>query len=310
MTFLQATRPFLSLRRPIIDRLERASRALLLPEDGTAIDFSRPAGEPALAAPTSVSWRVFKNPVALFIGGITAVILELAEPRVRSGVWNHSGFRANPVRRLRRTGLAAMVTVYGARSMAETMIEGVRRLHDRVRGTTPDGEAYWGNDPELLKWVHVTASFGFLRAYHTYVHPLAQPERDRYYAEGGHSAALYGAARSVASEAEAEALLQTMRPRLEPSPILFEFLDIMRTAKMLPPALRLAQPTLVRASISLTPSWTREILGLGDKLCLKPWQAVLVKQAGALADRIVLESSPAVQASRRVGLPPDFLYKA
>jgi uncharacterized protein (DUF2236 family) len=53
-----------------------------------------PAGEPALAAPDSVSWRVFKNPVSLFVGGVTAVILELAEPRVRTGVWEHSSFRA------------------------------------------------------------------------------------------------------------------------------------------------------------------------------------------------------------------------
>jgi uncharacterized protein (DUF2236 family) len=33
---------------------------------------------------------VFKNPVTLFIGGVGAVLLELAEPRVRDGVWGHS----------------------------------------------------------------------------------------------------------------------------------------------------------------------------------------------------------------------------
>lgn len=83
---------------------------------GPRIDFTAPAGEPALAAPDSVSWRVFKNPVSLFVGGVTAVILELAEPRVRSGVWDHSSFKTDPLTRLKRTGLAAMVTVYGARS--------------------------------------------------------------------------------------------------------------------------------------------------------------------------------------------------
>ncbi len=40
--------------------------------------------------------------------------MELAEPRVRNGVWERTTFRADPIRRLRRTGLAAMVTVYGA----------------------------------------------------------------------------------------------------------------------------------------------------------------------------------------------------
>ena len=41
--------------------------------------------------------------------------MELAEPRVRSGVWEHTTFRVNPILRLRRTGLAAMVTIYGPR---------------------------------------------------------------------------------------------------------------------------------------------------------------------------------------------------
>jgi uncharacterized protein (DUF2236 family) len=59
---------------------------------------------------------VFRNPLSLFVGGITAVLLELAEPRVRTGVWEHTAFRTQPQQRLQRTGLAAMVTVYAARS--------------------------------------------------------------------------------------------------------------------------------------------------------------------------------------------------
>lgn len=54
---------------------------------GTIIDFSSPVGEAALLAPDSVQWRVYKNPIALGIGGIAAVLLEFAEPRIRSGVW-------------------------------------------------------------------------------------------------------------------------------------------------------------------------------------------------------------------------------
>ena len=45
---------------------------------GAPADFRAPMGEPALAAPDSLTWRIFKNPVALFAGGIAAVILELA----------------------------------------------------------------------------------------------------------------------------------------------------------------------------------------------------------------------------------------
>ena len=258
-------------------------------------------------SPNSVSWRVFKNPVSLFIGGVTAVIMEFAEPRVRTGVWEHTTFRVDPVRRLRRTGLAAMVTVYGARSMAEGMIARVRRVHDGITGITPSGEAYRANDPELLNWVHGTAAYGFAQAYHAYVKPLSLLERNCYYAEGDTAAALYGASGAPASEADLEMLFQAMAGQLERSDIVFEFLAIMRSAPILPLLLRPFQQVLVRAAIDLTPHWMQKILQL-EGHGLHRWEAELVRQAGAFADRLVLESSPAVQACRRMWLPAEYLY--
>ncbi len=307
---LSAARNTFPLRRAAVNWLDRASSALLLPEDGQAIDFGRPVGEAALADPASDSWRIFKNPVSLFIGGVAAVILELAEPRVRTGVWEHSGFLSDPARRIRRTGLAAMITVYGPKSAAEAMIAQVRRLHERVRGQTPAGLPYYANDPELLSWVHATAAFGFAEAYHAYVAPLRPADRNRYYGEGQPSAALYGAVGAPASEGEVAAVFQSMRGKLEPSPILFEFLSVVRKAPILPMPLRLAQPLFVAAAVSLTPAWVREILALPDGFCLRRWQEAMVKRAGAAADRIALDSSPAVQSCLRMGLPADYLYRA
>jgi len=309
MYFYTAGKPF-PIPRPLARRLDRASSALLLPDGGRAVDFSQPRGEPAFADPHSVSWRIYKNPVSLFIGGVAAVILELAEPRVRTGVWEHSGFRSDPVRRLKRTGLAAMITVYGPRSGAEAMILRVRRMHERVRGVSPSGAAYSASDPELLNWVHVTAAFGFLQAYNAYVAPLNPALRDRYYGETAATAALYGVTRTAASENEALSIFEAMRGRLEPSPILFEFLDIMRKAKVLPPILRQAQPLFVRAAVSLIPALIRQTLGLPDELGLKGWHRTLTRKAGAAADRVVLASSPPVQSCLRLGLPADFLYRS
>jgi len=64
---------------PLQSSLEVALRVLLEP-DRPSLDFSQPVGEAALVSPNAVSWRVFKNPLSLFIGGVTAVIMELAEP--------------------------------------------------------------------------------------------------------------------------------------------------------------------------------------------------------------------------------------
>jgi uncharacterized protein (DUF2236 family) len=306
MAFAVLSTPII-LPWPLQNGLEAAARALLESGDRSRIDFSRPVGEAALVPPDSVSWRVFKNPLALFIGGVTAVIMELAEPRVRTGVWEHTTFRADPIRRLRRTGLAAMVTIYGPRSTAEAMIARVRRMHDAVAGTTPSGEAYCANDPALLTWVQGTAAYGFLQAYHAYVRPLSAAERDRFHAEGAPAARLYGATRAPGSEAELDMLFRAMAGRLERSAIVFEFLAIMRSAPLLPLPLRPAQHLLVRAAVDLAPRWAQRILGLGGH-GLHAWEAEVVRQAGALADRIVLASSPAVQACRRMRLPADYLY--
>jgi uncharacterized protein (DUF2236 family) len=306
MAFVALTTPIV-LPWPLRSGLEATARALLEPGHLSHIDFSRPTGEAALVSSDSVSWRVFKNPLSLFIGGVTAVIMELAEPRVRTGVWEHTTFRLNPIRRLRRTGLAAMVTIYGARSTAEAMIARVRRIHDRVAGTTPSGEAYCANDPELLKWVQGTAAYGFLQAYNAYVQPLSSSERDRCYAEGVPAARLYGAASAPTSEAELEMLFHAMAGRLERSDIVLEFLAIMRSAPILPLPLRPVQHLLVRAAVDLTPRWVRALLGLNGH-GLHAWETEVVRQAGAFADRLVLEPNPAVQACRRMRLPADYLY--
>ena len=292
---------------PLQSGLEAAARVLFEPVDRPFLDFSQPIGEAALVLPDSVSWRVFKNPLSLFIGGVTAVIMELAEPRVRTGVWEHTTFRVDPIQRLRRTGFAAMVTIYGARSLAEAMIARVRRMHDMVAGTTPSGEAYCANDPELLNWVQATAAYGFLQSYHSYVRPLSLSERDRYYAEGISAAALYGATSGPTSEADLAMLFEATAGRLERSDIVFEFLAIIRSAPILPLPLRPVQHLLIRAAVHLTPCWLRTTLGLNER-GLHAWEAQVVRQAGAFADRLLLESNPAVQACRRMRLPADYLY--
>ena len=290
----------------IAARLEEDARALTTAR-GPRIDFEQPKGEPALVGPDSVSWQVFRNPIALFVGGITAVVLELAEPRVRHGVWDHTTFRTDPLRRMQRTGLAAMVTVYGARSVAETLIGGVGRMHARVTGETPAGAAYRADDPELLDWVQATASFGFLEAYSAFVRPLSDADKDRYYAEGEGSAALYGATGAPRSLAELNAQFEAMWPRLERSEIVFEFLDIMRRT----PALsgpRWIQHMLIRAAIDILPDWAPALLGLEDQR-LKPWERPIVRALARFSDRIVIEASPASAACRRLGLPSDYLHR-
>ncbi|HET9643355.1 MAG TPA: oxygenase MpaB family protein, partial [Burkholderiaceae bacterium] len=249
------------------------------------------------------------NPLSLFVGGVAAVVLELAEPRVRAGVWQHTSFRRAPMERLQRTAYAAMLTVYGARSRAERLIGSVVRRHGTVSGVADDGRPYAANDAELLCWVHATAAFGFLEAYCRYVRPLTDAQRDTFYAEGRAVAALYGANDAPCSHAEFDDVLSRMQPMLQGSPVIAEFLALMTHVDVLPAPLRHWQRALVCAAIALLPTGLRTQLGLDVDWRLSGWQRTLIRGAGAMADRLVLENHPAVQACRRLSLPDNYVYR-
>jgi uncharacterized protein (DUF2236 family) len=296
------------LPAPLQRRLDDTISALLSSQPSPTIDFSRPSREEALVGPDSVSWRIFKNPVALFVGGVSAVILELAEPRVRTGVWEHSSFRKDPIGRLRRTGLAAMVTVYGARSIAEPMIAGIVRRHAAIDGETSAGIPYSANDPGLLGWVHATAAFSFAQAYSRYVDPLSPSQSDAFYREGAPASRLYGAVDAPQSAAAMQDLFESMRGKLRPSPIVFQFLQIMRETATFPRPFLWLQPILVRAAVDLVPFWIRELLGLTEFHGLRHRERWLVKLAGDFSNRIIPLESPATQSCLRLGLPTTHLY--
>ena len=167
--------------------------------------------------------------------------------------------------------------------------------------------AYRANDEELLNWVQATAGYGFFEAYRRYVRELPADEMDRVYGEGAGAAALYGA-HGVPRSAEAmAAYFETMRPKLERSDIVQEFLAIVRAAPILP--VRRVQRLMVRAAVEMTPAWARQLLGLGREHGLKTGHETLVRALGALAEHIVIESAPPAQSCRRLGLPADYLYR-
>lgn len=178
-----------------------------------------------------------------------------------------------------------------------------------MQGTTPSGSVYHATDPVLLDWVQVTASYGFLEAYDAFVRPVSEADKDRFYAEARPAAALYGAGGAPASLAEQRAQFEAMAPSLERSDIVFEFLYIMQTTKIMPRALRVLQRIFVRAGVEIAPPWLRDTLGLGPEWGLKPWEARLVRFLGAVSNRIVIRSAPASQSCVRMGLPAGYLYR-
>lgn len=277
---------------------------------GWKVDFTAPVGEAALIAPGSLNWQVFKNTMTMGIGGICAVLLEFADARIRSGVWDHSVFKTDPIGRSRSTGTAAMIGTFGPASAARRIIQGVTNMHARVNGQTPDGEAYRALDPELLAWVSATAGYGFVTAYHRYVRRLSPEEIDQYFVEAAPVARLYGVQNPVRSMAEFNAMLAELLPRFEPHPINTEFLDIMKSGRAAPEVPRGLQRAVVHAAVDILPKAVRERLGLGPEYNLSPVGRLTIKALARIVERTPDLTSPAAQASERLGLPRSFPWKS
>jgi uncharacterized protein (DUF2236 family) len=275
---------------------------------GWKIDFRNPPGEPAGLEPDSMHWKVYKNPVAMAVGGVAAVLLEFADPRIRSGVWDHSIYKQDPIGRSKRTGTAAMVGVYAPRKVAERIIQGVTNMHARVSGATPGGEAYRALDPELLDWVAATAAYGFLTAYDVFVERVPEADKARYYAEAAPGAKLYGVQRSPKSTADFFDMMNRLVDRFEPHAINDEFLDIIMSGKAAPDTPKYLSRAMARASVSLLPPVVRRKLALGPKYDLSAVDRLVVKALGRYLDRKPIPGSPPYDASLRLGLPGNFLY--
>jgi uncharacterized protein (DUF2236 family) len=277
---------------------------------GWKVDFTKPEGEPAFAEPGSVSWQVFKNPVALGIGGICAVLLEFADARIRSGVWDHSVFKTDPIGRSKRTGTAAMVGVYGPRSAARRVIQGVTNMHARVGGQTPGGESYQALDAGLLDWVSATAGFGFLVAYDRFVRPLSDEEKTTFFSEGEAVASLYGVQHKLKSLAHFDAMMRELLPRFGAHPFNTEFLAIMKSGRAALGVPRGLQSALVHAAIDILPPEVRDRLELGRAYDLSPAGRIAVQAMARIAETVPDTAGPPAQASERLGLPRSFLWKS
>lgn len=277
---------------------------------GTRIDFASPPGEPALLPPDSVQWRVYKNQIALGIGGIAAVLLEFAEPRIRSGVWEHSTYKVDPIGRSRRTGTVALLACYGPASTARNVIGMVNRMHGKVVGETPGGEKYRAMDPVLLDWVAATASYGFLMAYDRFVSPVTEADKDRFMRDGEAIGRQFGARRTPQSIADFMVMMEELEPRFEPHPIIAEFLGIIESGRAAPSIPKFLHRAVSRAAVSLLPPHIRQRLNLGREYDLSVPEKLALKMAGKLADKRMDAKSAPVQASQRLGLPADFLYRS
>jgi uncharacterized protein (DUF2236 family) len=266
---------------------------------GNAI-FARVAGPDAAATRSRIHetpgprWFPPGSPIqrvhgdaSMFVGGLRALLLQSLHPLAMAGVAAHSGYRGDPWGRLQRTSTFIATTTFATADDAQRAVDVVRAVHERVRGTAPDGRAYAASDPELLRWVHVTETQSFLVAHQLYGRrPLDAPGCDAYVAQAAAVARRLGVERAPETRAELDAAVEGARPVLALTDAARDAARFLLVEPPLPPAARPAYAGLSAAALASLPGWAR----VGLPRVRVP--ARLVRPAGALVTRLIRWSLP------------------
>jgi uncharacterized protein (DUF2236 family) len=131
--------------------------------------------DPGYFLPGSAVWAVHGG-VPTIVGGIRSLLMQTLHPAVLAGVHDHSNFREDTLGRLARTTAWIHALTYGSTAEARAATARVARLHESVNGKYVDGDGtvqkYSANDPELLRWVHITFTDSFLRTHELWDGPI------------------------------------------------------------------------------------------------------------------------------------------
>jgi uncharacterized protein (DUF2236 family) len=222
---------------------------------------------------------------SMFIGGMRALMLQSLHPAAMTAVAEHSGYRGDMWGRLARTSTFLATTTFGSGKDAQAAVDAVRRIHDRITGTMPDGTPYVASDPHLLQWVHVAEIDSFLTAHQVYgAAPLDQAERDEYVAQTGVVAEKLGVLDPPQTEAELRRTLEEYRPELTGTDHAREAISFLIWHPELPAAARPGYLLVASAAIAQMPRWSRRELGLPS---LPVAEQTVVRAAGEVATRTI-----------------------
>src|SRR5436190_7951201 len=220
-----------------------------------------------LFGPDSVTWRIMNSRI-MWVAVLRALYLQALHPRVIRGTLQNAATITEPAdawARLRRTRTFIETRTFGTTAEAERAGRRVRKIHDSLTGTDPDGTRYRVDDPELLLWVHcgeVASCADIARRSRL---PFSAADLDAFVAEQRTSAELIGIDRSAApaSMAELDAYYEQIRPRLYVGDEAKQALRVI----LLPPVpdgdrvLRLGMPPVSALAFSTLPRWARRMYG-------------------------------------------------
>ncbi|HEU5223784.1 MAG TPA: oxygenase MpaB family protein [Candidatus Lumbricidophila sp.] len=123
--------------------------------------------------------QIFRRHAAdgtLILGGLAAILLQLADPRVARGVARHSDFATRPLDRLFGTLDFVYAVGFADDAVVARVVSRVHRLHARVAGSDPP--AYSADDADAQRWVASTLCFAALAVQREVLPPLSAADAD------------------------------------------------------------------------------------------------------------------------------------
>jgi uncharacterized protein (DUF2236 family) len=223
-----------------------------------------------LFGPGSVTWRVMSSRI-MWVAIVRALYLQALHPRVIRGTLQNAATIAEPVdawARLRRTRTFIEARTFGTTAEAERAGRRVRKIHQSLTGTDPDGTRYRVDEPELLLWVHCGEVASCADIARRSGLPFSAADLDAFVDEQRASAELIGVDRAAApaSMAELGAYYEKMRPKLYACEEAKQALRL----TTLPPVpdgnrvLKLGLPPVSVLAFATLPRWARHMYGRPD----------------------------------------------
>ncbi|HWL98627.1 MAG TPA: oxygenase MpaB family protein [Nocardioidaceae bacterium] len=215
---------------------------------------------------------------SMFVGGLSALLLQSLHPLAMAAVEGHSGYRGDPWGRLQRTSAFLAMTTFGVDDDAEAAVARVRAVHGHVSGISPDGRRYRASDPHLLSWVHAAEVTSFLNAHQRYgARPLNRRGCDAYVADTAVVAGRLGVLDPPLTQDALQAQLRAFRPEIRSTGQSRAAARFLLLHPPVPWALRPAYAVLSAAAVELMPRWARAPLGLPYLPVVEP---TVVRAAG------------------------------
>jgi len=150
--------------------------------------------------PHTITWRLYREPVFV-LGGVRALLLQIAHPAVADGVARYSNFQKDPFGRGYRTFAAMAMIYFGTKKQAEATAHRLWRIHSGISGNYPPPPIpnpqspipYSANDPNLLLWVLATLTDTTLQVYERMLFLGLPPDwKEKFYEESKIAARLLG----------------------------------------------------------------------------------------------------------------------